>query len=225
MPAQAVEDEVSTAKQQLNRELELIEQITPYVERLDLARLDFLKRKILAVRGAIEAKGLAHMATITAYQELIVSFRYSVAFFRQIRTTVTENGIAELLKINDTIIAARGFDDTPYTKITAGVFDQIHKLVLQLGEGPLLSEGLKAKVNELIVPIGRAIAEGRAEGDRPETFQAGTVAYCKILSLYPDFDRVQRSDAGFDVVLEIQGLSEFYAEFAQIRTCDGIKEK
>jgi hypothetical protein len=35
-------------------------------------------------------------------------------------------------------------------------------------------------------------------------------------SLYKDFRTLQSSDVGFSMIFELQGLTEFYAEFAQV---------
>lgn len=214
--AHAADDELNVAKAQLAREVKLLSDIEKYVERIDLARLFVLKKSAQNVSDSIAQVGFSNMATMRKYQELIVAYRFSMAFFQQIESDDTKDDIAELLRINDAISTARGFDDSPYTQITASVFTQMHKLVLQLTDGgPALPEELKQKLSELKAPLGNLIAIAK-EGDRPKTFEAAVPVYHKIEALYPEFNQVMSSHAAFNLVLEIQGLNEFYAEFAQI---------
>jgi len=209
------EDEVSIARAQLNRAVELIEGVIPGTERLETARLSFLKRNFLAVRTSLQQNGLAHAATMRSYQQLIVAFRYSNSFLKQLESEYTIGALKELYDINELIAKARGFDDTPYTQITANVFSEMHQLFLQLETLASLSPDLKNPIHALIPKMGNVIAIAK-QGDRPKTFAAAVPLSKEITALYAAFGKIQHANPAFDAVLDIQGLNEFYAEFAQI---------
>ena len=211
----AAEDEVSIAKAQLNRAIILIDEILPSTEHLESARLNFIKRNFLVVKNSLQQNGLAHAATMRSYQQLIVAFRYSSSFLKQLESEFNTLAIKELFDINELIVKARGFDDTPYTQITANVFSEMHQLFLQLQTLASLPADLKNQINALIPKIGNVIAIAK-QGDRPKTFAAAVPLSKEITALYVTFGRVQHANPAFDVILDIQGLNEFYAEFAQI---------
>ncbi len=211
-------DEISTAKTQLQTQLSLIKQITPFVERHFKARLQLLKQRTTATLQLVEEKGIAHRQTDLAYQNLIVSYLYSVAFFREIETDVSVEWIKELLQITEQIKKSRGYDeDSPYTQITYTVFNQIHQLIHQLKNNNALSEELNQKLQALVPELGKLLAIAKQGGDRPNTFEAARPLYDSIVALYPEFNKILQSNTVFNVVLEIQGLTEFYAEYAQIK--------
>jgi hypothetical protein len=58
-----------------------------------------------------------------------------------------------------------------------------------------------------------AIAE---QGDRPKTFAAAIPVIDQVRNLYPMFDQISSSSVGFSMIMELQGITEFYAEFAQM---------
>src|SRR5690606_35704815 len=107
-----------------------------------------------------------------------------------------------------------GFDDAPYTQVTLNTFTQIHKLILQL-LNVSLEAGLKKKIEELKGPVGELMAIAK-QGDDFKTFSEATPRCRLIRSLYPDFYRIAESDAAFALVLELQGLNEWYIERARL---------
>ena len=117
----AQENEVAIAKSQLDRQLKLIEKIYVQAEHFAQARMIVLKKQTEKVAESIAQNGLSHARTMHEYQHLIVAYRYSIAFFKDIETESTSNYIVELLKITEDITKARGFDDSPYTQITSHV--------------------------------------------------------------------------------------------------------
>lgn len=202
------------ALKQLRQESELITSIEPYVERLDLSRLYVLRTAVTRVTQAVTTNGLGHKSTFQEYQNHVVSFRYSSAFFKRIETRRTKEWLVQLQGIAKAIEENFGFDDSPYTQITASVFTQMHKLILEL-EQLAISDGLRAKLGELKAPIGNVVAVAK-QGDRPKAFEAALPVYQRIKGLYGDFFEVASSSAAFSTVMEIQGLNEFYGEFAQV---------
>jgi len=210
----AANDEAEQMRTALGEELRILHWLERDVERLDFARLRLIETNVRVTLDSLNQNGLAHARTIRNFQQMIITFRYSSAFFTQIETDETGRQIKELLAINDDVIRRLGFDDTPFTQITANVFTQMHKLILQLHDSGTLSGELQKKVSDLIVPLGQVIAIAK-QGDRPHTFQAAIPIYHRIAALYPEFNRIESSHAAFDIIIEIQGLNEFYGEFAQ----------
>ena len=175
----------------------------------------------LSVKSSLNQNGLAHAATMRSYQQLIVTFRYSVSFLKQIETNDTTVAIRELLDINELIVKARGFDDTPYTQITANVFSEMYQNLLNLKGLSSLPEGLIKKINSLTPKIGNVIAIAK-QGDRPKTFAAAVPLSQEVTRLYPEFERVQFSNPAFNIILDLQGLNEFYSDYAQI---EGVEQQ
>lgn len=213
------EDETSRARGKLEREMEILRWLERDVERPDFARLRFIETNVRLTLDSINEKGLAHSQTIRYFQQLKYSFSYSKSFFSHIETDETHDRIQELLALHDDILRQLGLDTLPVTQITADVFNQMHKLFQQLRDSGTLGSDLEKKVTDLIAPIGHVIAIARL-GDRPKTFEAGTVVYRKIVALYPDFNRVESADAAFDIVMEIQGLNEVYGDLSQANEGD-----
>ena len=208
-------DEVSDAKARLTRQVQLIESIEPYVERPDLARLYVLRSASQSVLASIEKNGLANKSTFGEFQKLIVAYRFSIAFFRQIETERSREWIVELLKINDDISKVHGFDDSPYTQITLGVYTQMDKLLAQLNTLPI-SDALKVTLANVKPVLGEVLAMAKAkEGDRRTVYPVAEKAYIAVKELYPEFAKIAASDRAFEITLEIQGLNEFYGEFAE----------
>src|SRR5690606_3860298 len=68
-------------------------------------------------------------------------------------------------------------------------------------------------LRSLWMPIGETIAVA-SQGDRPRAFEKAQIVIEELRMLYPYFDQISASNAGFDNTLELQGLAEFYADFA-----------
>lgn len=199
----------------LEGEVEIMRALERGTVRLDLARLRLIETNVRVALSSLNEFGLAHANTNRAMQQVIITFRYSNAFFTQIQTLKSRQSIRALLETNDQVTRKLGFDDTPYTQITAYVYSQMHKLFMQLKDSGVLAPSLREKVENLIVPMGHLIALAK-QGDRPLTFDAAVPLQRLITELYPLMNAITQSDAAFDIILEIQGLNEFYAEFAQI---------
>ena len=208
-------DEVVLAKAQLDRAVLLVNSMTPVADRIELARLNLIRRNLVTVKAAIEKNGLAHAGTMRSYQQLIVTFRYSNSFLKQMETALTEEAIKELFDISEAISKDRGFDDTPYTQITANVFSEMYQLILQLKSLSTLPAALIPQLDALVPKLGNVIAVAK-QGDRPRTFEAAVPLSKQITALYSLLEGIQHSNPAFEVVLDIQGLNEFYSEYAQI---------
>lgn len=224
-PAAQAQDagEFDRAMAQLDRQVALLESLEPSVMRLDLGRLFVLRLASQKVKASATTVGLSHMQTFREYQNLIIAFRYSTSFLKEIATEETQEAITELQQIADAIAEARGFDDSPYTRITESVYAQIKKLMDQLLTLSV-SDDLKKKIQDLTPELGTLIATAR-QGDRPRTYAAAKPVYEKIAALYSGdtdlFGPIARSNAAFNITLEIMGLNEYYLEVAQ--DFDGVK--
>lgn len=208
-------------------QIELINNISQYVERMDLPRLYVIRSTVDTVVKDMQENVRTGRQEITfqtmrLLQNLIIQYRYSQVFLgwtqpravSSIYTFRTELYLNELQKLSQDLVKTYGYDDSPYTQITANTFRQIQRLLKALENqslDPKLHDGLK----KLWAPIGETIAIAE-QGDRPNTFARAIPVVRQIQTLYPMFYLVQSTNAGFPLILELQGLAEFYAEFAQI---------
>jgi hypothetical protein len=217
----------SDATQPLSRQVELLKEIQPFVERVDLSRLFVVQTSVTSIIGNMESnvasgKKEVTLETMRLLQNLIVQYRFSKAFFgwqdpkpiTSIYAPVIAKQLDELFELSESLVKEYGFDDSPYTQVTANTFRQMHKLLQQLDSLPIAAE-LKTDLRKLWPPIGETIAIAE-QGDRPKAFEKAIVVVKAIRNLYPQFNRVASSAAGFTLVMELQGLAEFYAEYAQM---------
>ena len=217
----------SEVTENLNRQITILDTISPFVERVDQSRLLVIKNSVNVVltdiKGNTEAgRPETTFQTMRLIQNLIIQYRFSKVFFGwsepismlSIYTPSIAPYLDELKKLSTKIEKDFGLDDSPYTQITANTFKQMQKLLKQLEELPIDSN-LKKDLRNLWRPIGEAIAIAE-QGDRPRAFEKAKIVVEDLRRLYPYFDQVSTSAAGFSQVLELQGLAEFYAEFAQM---------
>lgn len=217
----------SQIMQSFSRQFEILTLISPTVERIDQARLFVVRNSVAVVLEDMQnnlaaKKPLATFQTLRLIQNLIIQYRFSQSFFGWNEpismTSIYSESIAPYLNklkiLAKTIENDFGLDDSPYTQITSNTFKQMQKLLKQL-ETLSLDPKLKSELRALWPSIGETIAIAD-QGDRPRAFEKAAPIIEKIRDLYPRFDQISSSAAGFSAVLELQGLAEFYAEFAQI---------
>lgn len=208
-------------------QLDLMQQIAPYVERIDISRLIVIQKSVKAVTDDMETnvrEGRKEVTfqTLRLVQNLIVQYRFSQVFFgwsvprsiNSIYTDYTAPQLAALKTLSEDIVKEYGYDDSPYTQITANTFRQMQRLLQQLETLPL-DDKLKNSLRALWQPIGETIAVAE-QGDRPKTFAKAIPVIQQVQALYPMFDTISTTEAGFPMIMELQGLTEFYAEFAQM---------
>lgn len=208
------DDEVQRALAQL-RDLDAsLEELSLHVERHDLGRLMVFKSAGKAVTDAIGENGLGHMGTMGKYQVMIVAYTHSGEWFTRVATRRTEAVITRLQALASTIADERGIAN--HSKISEGIFKQMHKLVVDLLDLPL-GDALKERLVTLVGPLGQAIAVAAVRGDQHvATIDAGRDVYRRLVALYPDFDAVRVSDAAFSMVINIHGLNEFYSDLTGV---------
>ncbi len=211
----------------IEKQIVILDTIRPVVERLDQARLLVIRNSLMVViqdRAANLQAGRAEFTfqTLRFIHNVIVQYRFSKTFFgwtqpisiNSIYSPSIEKYLRDLHTLSQQMEKDFGLDDSPYTQITANTFRQMQRLLKQLESIPL-DNNLKVQLRALWQPIGETIAIAE-QGDRPRAFAKATQVVAIIRSLYPQFDQILASTAGFNAVLEIQGLTEFYAEFAQV---------
>lgn len=211
----------------LEQQINILNTLSPFVERIDQARLLVIKNSVKVVLEDIQnnlsqSRPTTTFQTIRLLQNLIIQYRFSTAFFgwstpisiTSIYSPSIEEYLNELKALSKNIEKNFGLDDSPYTQITANTFKQMQKLLKQLETLPL-NDNFKKDLRLLWRPIGETIAIAE-QGDRPRAFEKAKIVIEDLRRLYPQFDKVSASAAGFTNVLELQGLAEFYAEFAQM---------
>ncbi len=219
--------EARPATAMLFQQITQLDAISPYVERIDLARLLVIRSAVQAVaqdmeRNVRDGKSEVTFQTLRLIQNLIVQYRFSQVFFgwteprsiNSIYTDATKTPLAKLKELADGMVVEYGYDDSPYTQITANTFRQMQRLLKQLEDLPL-DPSFAERLRALWMPIGETIAIAE-QGDRPRAFEKAIAVVQAMRDLYPMFDEVSSSSAGFQMVLELQGLTEFYAEYAQV---------
>lgn len=215
------------ASRPLYQQVQLLEEISPFVERVDYSRLVLIQSSVKVIIQDMEEnlqqkRNEITFQTLRLIQNLVVQYRFSQVYFgwttpraiTSIYTERTSQSLESLKALYEKLVTDYGYDDSPYTKITANVFRQMQRLLKQM-EDISLEENLKVQLRDLWMPIGETIAIAD-QGDRPKTFEKSIPVINKIRLLYPLFERISSSNAGFPLIMEFQGLTEFYAEYAQV---------
>ncbi len=214
-PATArAESEAEIAKGKLQTQLTLCAQIKAFLERTDVPRLGIMTAATSRVIASINEVGLAHMKTMGEYQVLIITYRSSKLFLESVASDAIAQSLVDLDAITAQIAKDTGIDGWP-TKMVYGIFTQIRDNFTQLRQLPIPA-ALRSAIGNLDADFGNVIALG-LEGDRPKTFEAATALYQRIVTLYPQIEAASGSGPAFDVGLTIRALSEFYAEYAQVK--------
>ena len=217
-------DEVAETIAALNLEIELIDAISVDVEHLDFARLTVLKLDIVRLIETIKTKGLFHRDSAVSFYSLTKRFEFSKSLFQFITSEHQKDNIQKLQSMATTLAGKYGYDIDFATRHTFNDFTQMKKLFLQLMDLPI-SDSLRAKIRALDQHLIDVLGPAKQYGDRPITFERGKETYFKIQALYPDLENLALGNAAFDIVVEIQGLNETYAEFAQIFRAAGAGEE
>lgn len=218
---------LTDASTPLYEQLQLLEYISPFVERVDYSRLLLIQGSVKVIiqdmeENIVKKRSEITFQTLRLIQNLIVQYRFSQVYFgwttpraiTSIYTERTSQSLETLKRLYERLVTDYGYDDAPYTKITANVFRQMQKLLKQM-EDLSLEEELRLQLRDLWMPIGETIAIAD-QGDRPKTFEKAIPVINRIRLLYPLFARISSSNAGFPLIMEFQGLTEFYAEYAQV---------
>jgi hypothetical protein len=208
------DDIVAQSVSQLNRQIELIEQIKLDVERFDLPRLLVLQSTSRGTLQALKIHGPLHSDTHREFQNLVITYNYSKSFFDGIESLATADALHELWNISRELAAAQGLDREPETLISLSVFDhmkQIFRQLLLLDLDPRLKNGLL----DLSEPVAR-VAEVAYLGDHFKTYLKAIPVCRKLRGLYTQFVGMDGQSSAYEMLLELQGLNEFYIQFGQL---------
>ena len=215
-PTHAQDTREAKAISQLESQIALIESIEEFVERLDLARLYVLKLSSQNVLNSIQdhKRGYGHRLTIKEYEQLVLTYRHSTAFFKMIDTQETKDTLKELADVSSQIAIDQGLDENLKTFITYNTYKKINELIHSLKD-VAMPEELKQKLNALTPALGKLLGATK-EGDEISGASAAAAkpVYDQLIALYPEMNKIAASDAAFNIILEIQGLNEYYAEAA-----------
>jgi hypothetical protein len=198
----------------LNSQIAVIAKIKRFVDVQDLGRLIVLKNATQQTIDRINVDGIAHTRTLNEYLKQYITYKSSTAYFTYISTPVIADYVKQLYDIMDNIAHERGLDDFTFNKMTYNTFSQMHILLTELVKGNV-SEELKAELNSLNVDFGHLLAIANS-GDNIPTFKEGADMYHKIEALYPSLYTAANKGPLYDLILNIQGLNELYAEYAGI---------
>ena len=212
----AEKNELTESKYRLTRIDKLLASIEYFVEEHDIPRLFLLKKSIRIVLANIKKHGLGNMTTLNSYQGMLIKFQFSKVFLSRIKSSKVAKWIDEVGVIKDKINKARGFDNSPYSKITHGIFNQIKTLFLALKSIPNISPDTSQIISQFIPKLGKLLSKA-AQGDRRDAYDAGDEMYYEIKKHYKLFQKEFATGGPFEMILEIQGLNEFYAEYAQTK--------
>lgn len=227
LPFLALAEEQSSAIAPLQRQLDLLEAISPYVERIDLARIFVLKGNIRLVIEELAASERANrqnsFKAMNLIHQLIVSYRGNQVLLgwtdpvsiTSVYTEETADELAELKGLYGQLVADFGFDDSPYTQVTAIYFKQIKRSLDQI-KALTTDPTLRAEIDAFSRPIADAIVLG-SDHDGQDTFDAAEIVVRAIRALYPKLDVLEQTPAGYPLVMELRGLTETYDAYARLK--------
>ena len=205
--------ETQEAIDQLDQQLTELDQIQRFVDRMDQGRVIVLINATNETKVAIENWGLVHTATLNQYLKQNLIYRSSTAYFSHVGTVATQPIIDHLYAIMDEIAQSRGLNDFTFNKMTYNTYSQIWSLLQDLIKMDV-GEDLRNQVSSLTVEFGNLLAISKEKGDNLQSLKAGAEMFKKMEELYPLFVRFSVSSPAFDLILNIQGLNEFYAEYS-----------
>lgn len=223
---EAVENEISKLQSLLGHQKNLISKLEPTTFQTDLARLLFLKQALVNIDSNIRANSLAGRSlvtprTLTLIQHLLIKYQHSATFFGweevpsylSIHTDRTASLLMALRTSYAETVSIFGFDEIETSQITASTFKEIKMAMEKLA--PLArNKELSDRLSLLGTKLGSTVTLAQL-GDRPCTLIQAIEAVNSIRDIYPLLDEAASSAVGFELVMQIQGATEFYAEYAQ----------
>lgn len=185
-----------------------------FAERIDKGRILVLEKRIDAVEKIVSGKGLGNMDTLNSYQEMVLAFKFSEAFFTSNSTELSEKIVQSVKKTVAAIGMARGFDENLNSGVVAGILRQTHTLVQQLATEQLPGDLGQWIKTSLTPQLGEALSTSKALGDRPASYQKGNEIYQVISRRYTDLQKINPKNGAYNVVTELMGLMELYKDIA-----------
>lgn len=213
----------------------LLTRLEVSVSRLELARLHVFKKTIDKTVALIEENVRQGRFPFVGHanrsiESLLIQYQFSHAFFGweevpQVTSIYSDYMSKELEMLKesyDQLAQAFGQDIVPYTTITESYFRQIHRVLNDL-EKTVSDDEVRETLRSLWPSVGHAISLGY-NGDRPCTFAKASLVIQEIRSHYELLNNLSQMSASYSQILELQGLAEFYAEFAQVDRQSDISE-
>lgn len=206
----------------LERQLLQLETLSSLVFSTERARVYILKLATIKIISLINNVGLLHQNTNLAYQSYILRYRFSNDLFKHIRLNqtnpknATHRIVADILAIYSQVEKERGLNGSNlYSHFTEDIFKQIKELLQNASKIKAYNGDLQKIFNTLIAPTGKLLAKAR-QGDRPSVFAEGKKLYEQYKVYYPQFFTHHNNNKTFDLIFQIQGLLELFAEFAEV---------
>jgi len=209
------DSEKEDAQAELKEIVSLVDYIGPNLDRMDYARLFVFRSQALAISESITQLGIGNNVTMRAYNELIISFKFSESFFGGIESRAMADSIRRLREIGGKITADRDRGD-PSSKITKNVFNHMHLLVMQLINVTTLPNELRKQLEELEPELGHVVAIADGGDIRPSTGAAARPVCRKVEKLYPALNDIAQGEDAYATILELEGLNLFYAQLAEL---------
>jgi hypothetical protein len=201
------------ASDQLVEISDSLKALTDFAERIDLGRIMVLQRKVTETKSLLD-KNPMHMTTLSSFQDLVLTFRYSEAFMKAISTKCTEPTIQSIKKNIDAIIKSRGFDQSMNSSFVANFLGQLYNLSSQM-KGQSLPSNLEDWFSrELNKELAEVLAFAKVNGDVPETYKRADVVYSLMKEKYREFEQINSKSKAYDMLTELMGLMELYKEMA-----------
>lgn len=211
-PAQPeTSDDASMALEELQEDLNVLKY---FAERIDLGRILVLEKKVSQTNQLVKEKGLGNLGTLNSYQDLVLAFKYSETFMKSISTRMNESTVVSLGKKLDTIITARGFDQSMNSQLVAGILSQVHNITQQIQTQQVSDSLVRWMKQDLAFKLGTAIATAKAHGDIPASFAAADQIYREVSSHYGELYQINHKNPAYNMVTELMGLMEFYKDIS-----------
>ena len=202
------------AVDQLTEISDSLKSLNDFAERIDLGRIMVLQRKVSETKASVEKNGFSNMTTISTYQDLVLTFRYSEAFLKAISTKCSEPTIQKIKTEVDSIIRNRGFDQSMSSSFVANFLNQLHNLSKQMKDQGLPGDLDRWFSQDLSRELATALAFAKVNGDVPATYEAANKVYALVSGKYSEFYKINSKSKAYDMLTEMMGLMELYKELA-----------
>lgn len=200
----------------LDRQTKLIVSLEKGIELSERGRLVILRQSSERLAQAIRdpKMGPIHSETTRRVHDYVIKYEFSKTFLASIKTLSSSSVVDAIWETGVWVKDLYGFSESPLFQITKSTFEQLDKLVRQfVALDPPAS--LKNSLENLVVDMGRLIAIASL-GDNLKTFEAAKPVCKTMVDLYPALISFAKTDPAFSLLLEFQGLTDFYIDFAKV---------
>ena len=212
--AQTIATATPDSRPELLTQIQILRDIEPYVEKIDLPRLRNLQAALADALQKLSTLGIVNRESIQAIQRVVLVYRYSESYLKSISSQLIAPQILRINALIQVLSKRHGFDEVQGSNLIEIMTKQMATLVEQLLKNSEDSE-LTRDLSALKIKIGEAQAVAEL-GDRPRAFRAGDQAYHSLTLLYSRLFGIQVSDNSFNTARELIELNEFYGHYSQI---------